>query len=231
MMPIRLSASLLLPAALCSAVAAYFVVQHTPSSPPPLSAEPAGASAPGNAGAPPPSALPPNHPPIGAMSPHGSHGMGATMPKMPNGENQEPAAILWTAPPSWSAVPSPSAMRLATYDLGNGAELSVARAGGSVDANVQRWSAQFDGSPQAQRSEKSVHGLKVTVVQIAGTFLAGTMGTTTPEKHEGWAMRVAIVESTGAPYFFKLVGPAATVDHARADFDKLVLSIAPRDAK
>jgi len=147
---------------------------------------------------------------------------------MPNGDNQQPPAITWTAPAAWQTQQNPSPMRLATYKVGDGSELSVARVGGSVDANVQRWTAQFDGSPKADQTQKQVHGLKVTVVRIAGTFLGGGMNAAAPEKHDGWAMLAAIVESTGAPYFFKMVGPADQVDHARAGFDSLVDSVTPR---
>jgi hypothetical protein len=226
-MPLRLSPSLLLPAVLCAAVAAYFVADHATSSaatPPTASGAPTLGST--ELASP---ALPPNHPPITGMSPHGPHGMGG--PMMPNGDNQQPPAIAWTAPSSWQGQPNPNAMRLATYKVGDGAELSVARAGGSVDANVDRWVAQFDGSPRADRSERQVHGLKVTVVRIAGTFLGAGMSATTPEKHDGWAMLAAIVESAGSPYFFKLLGPADQVDRARPGFDALVASVTPRDAK
>jgi len=226
-MPLRLSSSLVLPAVLCAAVAAYFVADHTTSS---AATSPAASDAPPLESTEPASpALPPNHPPIAGMSPHGPHGMGGAM--MPNGDNQEPPAIAWTAPSSWQGQPNPNAMRLATYKVGDGAELSVARAGGSVDANIERWVAQFDGSPRADRSEKQVHGLKVTVVRIAGTFLGAGMSATTPEKHDGWAMLAAVVESAGSPYFFKLLGPADQVDRARPGFDTLVASVTPRDAK
>lgn len=229
-MRLRLSPTLLLPAVLCAAVAAYLVADHTSSSAATLPTTDSSSPSPENAG-PPSGALPPNHPPIsgmGGLSPHGAHGMGAAMP---NGDNQEPAAITWTAPSAWHSAPNPNPMRLATYEIGDGAELSVARAGGSVDANVDRWAAQFDGSPRPDRSERQVRGMKITVVHIAGTFLGAGMSPSAPEKHDGWAMLAAIVESTGSPYFFKLLGPADEVDRARAGFDALLASVAPRDAK
>jgi len=228
-MPIRVSPTLLLPAVLCAAVAAYLVADHSSSSaattPADTAAAPRAPDSPGPASG----VLPPGHPPITGTSPHGPHGMmgGA----LPNGDNQEAPAIAWTAPSSWQSEPNPNAMRLATYKVSDGVELSVARAGGSVDANVDRWAAQFDGSPHADRVEKQVHGLKVTVVRIAGTFLGAGMSAKTPERHDGWAMLAAVVESAGSPYFFKLLGPADQVDRARPGFDALVASMTPRDAK
>jgi len=156
---------------------------------------------------------------------HGGHGgTGGTT----NPSNQEPPAITWTTPAAWQTMPNPSPMRLATYKVGDGAELSVMRAGGTVDMNVQRWTQQFDGSPKVDRSERQVNGAKVTVVRIAGTFLgAGMTPTAPPEKRDGWAMLAAVVESTGTPYFFKVLGPADQVDHARAGFDALIGNITP----
>ena len=220
-MAIRLSPTLLFPAVLAAAVAAFLVTDKTPSAAATPTADPAAANAA------PEQALPPNHPAIPGMTGHGPHGGGSAIP---NADNQQPQAISWTAPAGWQTAPNPSPMRLATYKV-DGAEVSVARAGGTVDANVQRWTAQFDGSPTVDRSEKQVNGLKVTVVRIAGTFLGGGMNAATPEKHDGMAMVAAIVESTGSPYFFKLMGPADQVDHARAGFDSLIGSVTPAAGK
>ena len=57
------------------------------------------------------------------------------------------------------------------------------------------------------------------------------MGGAAPEKKDGWAMLAAVVESSGSPYFFKLLGPADQVDKARAGFDGLVASIKPHAAQ
>jgi hypothetical protein len=42
-----------------------------------------------------------------------------------------------------------------------------------------------------------------------------------------WSLLAAIVETAGSPYFFKLLGPAATVRAARPAFDGLVSSCTP----
>jgi hypothetical protein len=156
------------------------------------------------------------------------HGHGGAA--IPNAENHEPPSLDWTAPSEWKALANPNPMRLATYRVGEGAEFSVARAGGPVDANIARWSQQFEGSPAVERSEMDVRGLHVTVVRIAGTYDASSMGGSL-EKRDGWAMRAAIVQAPGAPYFFKLLGPAAQVDAARASFEGLLASVAPRSAR
>ncbi|MEO6420981.1 MAG: hypothetical protein ABIP39_16335, partial [Polyangiaceae bacterium] len=84
----------------------------------------------------------------------------------------------------------------------------------------------FEGSPKETRTVKKVHGVKVTIVEIAGTYLSGGMGGA-PGSHAGWSMLSAIVESPGSPYFFKLTGPTATVRGAHPAFDTLVDSITP----
>jgi len=109
------------------------------------------------------------------------------------------------------------------------AELTVARAGGSTDANIERWRGQFEGGSTPKRTESTVRNLKVTVVELAGSYHAASMmpGASPSEPHPGWALLAAIVETPGSPYFFKLVGPAAGVKATRSQFDALIASITP----
>jgi hypothetical protein len=145
----------------------------------------------------------------------------------------EPSAITWKVPETWQSLANSSPMRIATYHPPGAsgaetAEMSVSRAGGSTDANIERWRGQFEGPGQEKRAERSVRGLKVTVVELGGTYLGGNMmpgAPSTPQK--GWALLAAIVETPGSAYFFKLVGPAASVHAARAGFDALIESITP----
>ncbi len=163
--------------------------------------------------------LPPNHPPIGgAMSSHGSAPVAAS----------EAPSLVWKMPATWQEAPNPNAMRLATYRVADGAEVSVSRAGGDKEANIQRWIAQFDDVGHEGRAEKTVHGVHVVTVDIAGTYVGGgmAMGTRT-EARPAWAMVGAIAEGPDLPYFFKMTGPAAAVRAARPAFDRLVDSIAP----
>jgi hypothetical protein len=167
-------------------------------------------------------ALPPNHPSIGgAVSPQGS---------LAPAEGDSPA-IVWRAPDAWQKAANPNAMRLATYRVPGGVEVSVSRAGGSTEANIQRWIAQFEDLARDTRAEKIVHGLQVVTVDIAGTYVGGgmTMGGPAEPKHD-WAMMGAIVESGDPPYFFKMTGPAAAVLAAHPAFDRFVESVAPRSA-
>lgn len=181
--------------------------------------------------------LPPGHPSVGgaaSVEPEPS----ATAPSSPSGQGAQGGSITWTVPSDWQTVANPSAMRMATYRVppassvgGEGAEMAVARAGGTTDANIERWRGQFASAAdeKPKRTEKTVHGLKVTIVELSGTYTpVGMMPGASPgEPHPGWALLAAIVETPGAPYFFKLVGPMSAIRAARGHFDGLIASISP----
>jgi hypothetical protein len=162
--------------------------------------------------------LPPGHPSIGgATSPLGS---GLAAPS-------DPPALVWKKPATWEDAPNPNAMRLATYRVPGGAEVSVSRAGGETEANIQRWVSQFTDVGHQGRSEKTVHGLRVVIVDIDGTYVGSAMTGAQPEARPKWAMVAAIVETPGLPYFFKMTGPAAAIRASRTSLDGLVDGIAP----
>jgi hypothetical protein len=126
-------------------------------------------------------------------------------------------------------------MRIATYrvpraaGITDDADLAVTRAGGSTDANIERWVGQFDVHGKETRTEKTVHGLKITVVEMSGTFGGGggamMQGASTPKP--GWSLLAAIVEAPGTPYFFKLTGPSASIAAARTSFAALLDTVSP----
>ena len=69
--------------------------------------------------------------------------------------------IKWSVPRAWSDQPG-SSMRVATYKVPGpkGAEAGEVAVfffgsgqGGSVDANVERWSRQFEGTPKPERTQ------------------------------------------------------------------------------
>jgi hypothetical protein len=150
------------------------------------------------------------------------------------------AGIKWTAPSGWKQD-APRPMRVATYSIPAAkgdpepAECAVfyfgAGQGGSIDANVQRWVAQFEtadgkplGSPVAKKGK--INKLPVTRLDLEGTYLASTGPMApTPVKRPGYKLMGAIVEAPDGPVFFKLTGPAKTVAAAKADFEKLLSSL------
>ncbi len=174
--------------------------------------------------------LPPNHPSIGAggaMTGAMNAGPGA----LPPGEDER-AAIAWKVPAGWQTLENPTSIRLATYAIA-GADVSVSRAGGGTEANIDRWVRQFDEAGQEKRATKTVRGLKIMVVEVSGTYLgsgmalpaAGTDDHANDKKN--WALLGAVVETPGSSYFFKMTGPAASVKNAHKSFDALLDSVTP----
>lgn len=148
------------------------------------------------------------------------------------------AGLRWVAPKGWTAVPSGSPMRLATYRApaaqgdAEGAELGVfyfgEGQGGSVESNIQRWLAQLapeKGDAKRQPSKRvKVNGIDVTVVSAEGTYASGMPGgPTTPRP--GWALVGAIAEGPKGAVFFKMTGPKKSVAAARPGFDALIASL------
>ena len=104
-----------------------------------------------------------------------------------------------------------------------------AKGGGTVDDNVDRWVKQFDPqtSPPA-RTTHEVHGMKVTRVEVAGTYSAMQMPRAAPTSpHASWRLVGAIVEAPSGLWFIKLTGPDATVKAATKEMDALIDSMHP----
>jgi hypothetical protein len=104
--------------------------------------------------------------------------------------------------------------------------------GGGVEANIDRWVAQFQapgGGPAdklAKREDKTVNGIRVTTLELTGTYLfkpfpMAPKATAKP----GYRMLAAIAEGADAPVFFKLTAPKKTADAAEADFWKMIESL------
>jgi hypothetical protein len=145
------------------------------------------------------------------------------------------AGVKWFAPKRW-VVQGPREMRVATYTVpaaeGDAEQGECAvfyfgnDAGGSVDANIDRWVGQFEATGIPARSEKEVAGMKVTLVQIAGAYLApsGPMMQSTGKK-ENYRLLGAIVQGPQGSVFFKCTGPAKTLGAAEGDFAAMVGSL------
>jgi hypothetical protein len=146
------------------------------------------------------------------------------------------AGLSFTAPDGWKRAPGSSSMRVAEFTLARAAgdtedaQLIVyyfGGSGGSVDANITRWVAQMrqaDGKPvaDAKRVSRTVNGLTVTLVDVAGTYVAETApGAAERHNKPRFRLRAGIVDTPNGPYFIKLTGPEKTVttwDHAYEQF-------------
>ncbi len=145
--------------------------------------------------------------------------------------------LSWKPPAGWTAEAPSSPMRVVTYRVpaasgdGEPGELGVfffgTGEGGSVDANVDRWIAQFapeSGSAKPARRVESVKGIRVSRVSVEGTYTSGMPGGPKTPK-TGFALLGAIAEGPGGNVFFKLTGPRKTVQKAASQFDALVRSL------
>ncbi|MGZ3416457.1 MAG: hypothetical protein ACXVEF_04120 [Polyangiales bacterium] len=144
-------------------------------------------------------------------------------------------ALAWDAPASFTKADNPSPMRKATYKApktgadADQPELAVTVAGGSVDANVDRWAGQFDGEAKKTmvKEQRKVGSLDITVVQLKGSFNGGGMPGAPAGPKAGWALLAAIVPVGDQSWFFKMTGPEASVNAAKKDFDALIGSLRP----
>jgi len=149
-------------------------------------------------------------------------------------------AIAFEVPGAWNVRPPKSQMRLAQLEAAGKAgpaELVVyffgPQGAGTSDANIDRWIGQFantDGSPvtNATRSSSKVSGYDVARVEVAGDYGGGMAPPGQPQDAiPDQRLLAAIVVSEGGPYYFKFLGPNATVQEHRAAFDALIASIVP----
>jgi hypothetical protein len=107
--------------------------------------------------------------------------------------------------------------------------MTVMRAGGGVDANIERWVGQFtqpDGKSTAdrtKRSKKNVAGLEVHVVDISGTYKDQPGGPFGPSVNkEKYRMLAAIIVAKDAQVFVKFYGPEQTIADNEKAFTSMI---------
>jgi len=106
---------------------------------------------------------------------------------------------------------------------------TIMAAGGSVDANIDRWYAQFSqpdgGSTKAKAKVKktTAGGLDVHVVDMAGTYKDQRGPVAPAVERPNYRMLAAIIETGGAGnYFLKFYGPEKTVAANEKAFVEMV---------
>lgn len=149
------------------------------------------------------------------------------------------AGIKWDVASNWKAEAA-RPMRLATYTIPPAAgdsepgECGVyyfgQGQGGSVQANMDRWVGQFQSNEAAKREQRTIHGLKVTTVDVSGAYsgMGGPMAKSGAPPKPGYRLLGAIVEGPQGSVFFKFTGPAKTVAKNQAAFEKLLGSLSPQ---
>ncbi|HYV57086.1 MAG TPA: hypothetical protein VE911_06060 [Candidatus Nitrosopolaris sp.] len=150
----------------------------------------------------------------------------------------EVAGLRFAVPSGWERVQPTSPMRAAQFRIPRAGrkqedgELLLfgysPRKGGSASDLAERWYAQFtqpDGKSSkeaASVTRRSVNGLTVEVIDLAGTYHPA-MGPMEHTEKPNWRLLGAVVEDDDrGPWYWRAVGPAETMEKAKAGFDALI---------
>jgi hypothetical protein len=174
--------------------------------------------------------LPPGHPPLGGSGP----APGTPMPPPPVKGAQE---LVWKVPAGWTQENPASSMRRAQYRIPGSAGAGECVVfyfgpgqGGDAESNAARWAGQFrgpDGKSPAplKKSAIKIGDAPALLVEVTGTYVGG-MGSTANGADRPDAMLLgAIVQGPDANWFFRAMGPRATMESQRAAFDGMIRSI------
>jgi hypothetical protein len=149
------------------------------------------------------------------------------------------------APASWKRVQPKSGIVETEFAIPSAGDLPPGRmtvmgAGGSVQANVDRWYGQFsqpDGSAtkdKATTKTLKLAGCTVTLVDVSGTYKdmpGGPFAGGKTIERPDYRMLAAIVETPEqakqGSYFLKFYGPAATVAQEADGFRKMIEGMVP----
>lgn len=148
----------------------------------------------------------------------------------------KPGPLGFDMPEGWEEHPPTSGMRAAQAvipgEAGPG-EMIVfyfgPGQGGEVDDNIDRWIGQVQQPEGAtpERDSFQVGDLTVTHVTVHGTLMPSGMGSGPTEPQPDSALMAAVVEGPGGPWFFKVTGPAATLDDEREAFLDMLHTVRP----
>jgi hypothetical protein len=154
----------------------------------------------------------------------------------PSGDVREETVdgLKMLVPVEWVRVPVRSSMRVAEFALagpGGDVQLVVYRfpgGAGSAADNIERWKTQMEATSDPLTSELEAHTLKVTAVDLRGRFAGQSMpGAPAQPPIDDARMLAAAIEGPGDPYYFKIVGAAATVDLWATAWTDLLSQLAP----
>jgi hypothetical protein len=151
------------------------------------------------------------------------------------------AGLRFSHPGEWVRVPAPSDVRAAQFRIpkveGDAEDAEAVLfffgkgKGGSAQDNLERWQKQMtqpDGKDSKDASVvtiKTVNGLKVTTLELPGTYKGMAAGGAPTAAKPGYRMLAAVVEGEPGPWFIRVVGPDATVKAAKSAFDALIASV------
>jgi len=155
----------------------------------------------------------------------------------------EAVGLRFAVPNTWTRVPAPSDVRAAQWRIPRAASDPTdgevvlfffgKGKGGSVQDNLDRWYAQVtepDGRPSRDAgvvTSRTVNGLRVTSLDLPGTYRPSPMGGGAAEPRPGSRLLAAVIEGDDGPWFFRAVGPDATIAAAKAAFEAMLASVEP----
>ncbi len=129
-------------------------------------------------------------------------------------------------PVGWLGEETTSSMRLAQYRIASDSDVVCvvywfgAGAGGSLQANFDRWTQQFaDDATIASEEFEVADRVRASVIELRGTYIAEVTPGAAERYHEpDWAMLAAYLDVPEGPLFLRLVGPSAEVVAQREAF-------------
>jgi hypothetical protein len=137
-----------------------------------------------------------------------------------------------TAPEHWA--PKTPAMQMIAYEFavpavegdGQDGRVTVMTAGGTVEANIERWAGQFsqpDGTATKPKTETvTVAGQEVHLVDLAGTYNDARGPFAPAVERPDYRMLAAIIPTPEGTYFVKFYGPKKTVSENQRAFRKMI---------
>jgi hypothetical protein len=140
-----------------------------------------------------------------------------------------------TAPGDWKKIEPAVTMIEAEFSIeplegeSKSSRLTVMGAGGSIEANIDRWLGQVvqpDGKPsrdKASITKKEVSGYTIHLLDVSGTYM-DQRGPEAPKVELKGHRLLAVIIETGSVgnYFVKLYGPEKTIAKHKDAFVKMV---------
>lgn len=136
--------------------------------------------------------------------------------------------ITYTKPEGWTEKPNTSAMRVASFNAGEGnqaADVSVIPLGGAAGSpldNVNRWRGQV-GLPPIDQQQFDKDVVRVEIGGTQGYYVHLVAPEATGDARQ--AILAAFTSHDGRTWFFKMQGPAKTVADQKPAFETFIRSI------
>lgn len=143
--------------------------------------------------------------------------------RLAGSDSVEVGGLKFQIPEGWESVAPSNNMRAAELHVKD-AVAAFSMAGGSVDANIDRWAGQFVGGAEPKVEEREINGISVTLVELSGTYLDGGMFGPKTERPD-YTMLAAIIPGAQTSVFIKMTGPSATIDDVYDQWLELVESV------